>query len=224
MVGHDLRNPLQSIVGDLYLLDCDVASLPESSHKKSMQESISCIQDNLFYIDKIVEDLKNYAKRLTPCLEKINVEKVIEDVMLIVPIPNNLQVVLEVEKDFPLITADFSMLKRVLINLVQNAVQAMPDGGKLTVKANSKEKNALISVEDTGVGIPEAFKTRLFQPMVTTKAKGQGLGLAVVKRLVEAQGGAISFDSKVGKGTKFTVELPNTKTLTSSSESQVTNR
>ena len=140
-------------------------------------------------------------------------EKVIEDTMIIVPIPDNLQVVLEVEKDFPLITADFSMLKRALINLIQNAVQAMPDGGKLTVKANIKGKKAFISVEDTGVGIPVALKTRLFQPMVTTKAKGQGLGLAVVKRLVEAQGGAISFESKVGKGTRFTVELPNTKNL-----------
>ncbi len=216
MVGHDLRNPLQSIAGDLYLLDCDIAFLPEDNRKKSMQESVSSIQENLLYIDKIVEDLKNYSKRLLPCLEKVDVEKVIADVMLIVPIPNNLQVIIEVEKNFPLITADFSMLKRVLTNLVQNAVQAMPQGGKLSIRAYCRDSNVLISVEDTGIGIPEELKLKLFQPMVTTKSKGQGLGLAVVKRLVEAQGGAISFESEVGRGTKFIVKLLNTKGLTSS--------
>lgn len=208
MVGHDIRNPLQSIAGNLYLLDCDIAALPEGDDKKSMQESVISIQTSLLYIDKIVEDLKNYAKRLEPHLEKIDVEKVIEEVMLIVPIPSNLEVVIDVEKGFPLITADFPMLKRVLTNLVQNAVQAMPQDGKLTVKAYRRDSNVFISVEDTGVGIPEALKPKLFQPMVTTKAKGQGLGLAVVKRLVEVQGGTVTFESEVGRGTKFIVELP----------------
>ena len=208
MVGHDIRNPLQSIAGDLYLLDCDIAFLPESDTKKSMQESIINIQANLQYIDKIVEDLKDYAKRLEPCMEKINVDKVIEEVMLIVPIPSNLQVDIDVEKGFPLINADFSMLKRVLTNLVQNAVQAMPQGGKLAVRAYCKNNKEFISVEDTGVGIPDELKPKLFHPMVTTKAKGQGLGLAVVKRLVEAQGGTVTFESEIGRGTKFTVQLP----------------
>jgi PAS domain S-box-containing protein len=213
MVGHDIRNPLQSIAGDLYLLDSDTATLPESPIKKSMQESIINIQQNLLYIDKIVEDLKNYAKRLTPNLQQIDFEKVIEETMLNVPIPSSLQVAITIGKDFPkLITADFDMLKRVLINLVQNAVQAMPEQGKLTVRAFRGEEKVVITVEDTGVGIPEELKHRLFQPMVTTKAKGQGLGLAVVKRLIEAQGGTIRFKSEVGKGTEFTVELPHKKT------------
>jgi PAS domain S-box-containing protein len=211
MVGHDIRNPLQSIAGDLYLLDADIASLPEDCIKKSMQESIISIQGNLQYIDKIVEDLKDYAKRLEPDLEKINVEKIIEDVMLIVPIPSNLQVTLEVEKNFPLIKADFLMLKRAVTNLVQNAVQAMPNGGELKVRAYCKENTEFISVEDTGVGIPEELRAKLFQPMVTTKSKGQGLGLAVVKRLVEAQGATISFESEVGKGTKFIIQLASSK-------------
>jgi signal transduction histidine kinase len=208
MVGHDIRNPLQSIAGDLYLLDCDIAFLPESENKKSMQESVTNIQENLQYIDKIIEDLKNYSKHLEPQIEKINVDKVIEDVMLIVPVPSNLQVDIAIEKGFPLINADFSMLKRVVTNLVQNAVQAMPEGGKLAVRAYCKNNKKFLSVEDTGVGIPEELKPKLFHPMVTTKAKGQGLGLAVVKRLVEAQGGTVTFESELGKGTKFIVQLP----------------
>ena len=97
-----------------------------------------------------------------------------------------------------------------MTNLVINAVQAMPNGGKITVKATVEAGKVLISVADTGVGIPEEIKPNLFKPMFTTKAKGQGLGLAVVKRLVEALNGSISFESEVGKGSKFTVSLPLT--------------
>jgi signal transduction histidine kinase len=87
-------------------------------------------------------------------------------------------------------------------------IQAMPNGGKLTVRGFKKENKAYISVEDNGVGIPEEVKPKLFTPMVTTKAKGQGLGLAVVKRLVEPQGGTINFESEIGSGTKFILEFP----------------
>lgn len=102
------------------------------------------------------------------------------------------------------------MLKRAFINLIQNAVQAMPNGGNLKITANRKENYAYICVEDTGEGIPEEAKSRLFTPLFTTKSKGQGFGLVGVKRLVEVQGGNISFESKLGKGTIFTVQMPVT--------------
>jgi signal transduction histidine kinase len=101
-----------------------------------------------------------------------------------------------------------TFLQRILVNLAINAIQAMPNGGMLEVAVFQKESKVCISVSDTGVGISEELKPKLFTPMVTTKAKGQGFGLAVVKRLVEAQGGRISFESEVGKGTKFIIELP----------------
>ena len=102
------------------------------------------------------------------------------------------------------------MLKRAFINLIQNAVQAMPNGGSLKISAYCNDNHAFVSVEDTGEGIPEEAKAKLFTPLFTTKSKGQGFGLAVVKRLVEAQGGKISFESKLGKGTIFTIQLPLT--------------
>ena len=79
---------------------------------------------------------------------------------------------------------------------------------QLTIKA-TKNASIVITLEDTGVGIPESIKSKMFKPLVTTKSKGQGLGLAVVKRLVDALNGRISFESEVGNGTKFTIELPN---------------
>ena len=84
----------------------------------------------------------------------------------------------------------------------------MPQGGNLTVSATKQNGKIVLAVKDTGVGIPEDVKPKLFTPMMTTKAKGQGLGLAVVKRLVEALGGSVSFESQEGKGTEFLVSLP----------------
>ncbi len=108
-----------------------------------------------------------------------------------------------------IVKADVQLLKRVLINLVTNAVQAMPEGGELTIKAQTNNnKKIQITVEDTGSGIPEEIKPKIFTPLFTTKSKGQGFGLAVCKRVIEAQNGTISFESEEGKGTKFIIELP----------------
>jgi PAS domain S-box-containing protein len=208
MVGHDIRNPLQAIVGELYLAKDEMYSLPDNAAKKSVLESIICIEENLYYIDKIVADLQDYTKPLKPNKEKVNIEKIIEEALLIVAIPINLEVSIVVEEGFPQFMADFSMLKRVLMNLIQNAVQAMPNGGKLKVNAERQDKQVCISVADTGEGIPEEVQSKLFTPLFTTKSKGQGFGLAVVKRLVEAQDGKISFQSQNQKGTTFIIHLP----------------
>ena len=85
----------------------------------------------------------------------------------------------------------------------------MPDGGTLTIEAYKGEQAVIISVSDTGKGIPEMAKPNLFKPLFTTKSKGQGLGLAVVKRLIEGLNGKVSFESEEGKGTKFIIELPS---------------
>lgn len=209
MVGHDIRNPLQAIIGELYLAKEEVTSLPDCPSKKNIEESIKNIEDNIFYINKIVSDLQDFAKPIMIVQkESVDINAVIADVLSIVPIPDNLQVQIYVETGFPIINANCQMLKRALTNLVQNAVQAISDNGKLTIIARIQREKAEIIVEDTGEGIPEEVKENLFKPLFTTKAKGQGLGLAVVKRLIEAQGGQISFDSQKGSGARFTIELP----------------
>jgi signal transduction histidine kinase len=84
----------------------------------------------------------------------------------------------------------------------------MPDGGKLTIRARRKKRNVILTVKDTGTGIPETAKANLFTPLFTTKSKGQGFGLAVVKRMTEALGGTVTFESEEGKGAEFTIRLP----------------
>jgi two-component system nitrogen regulation sensor histidine kinase NtrY len=92
--------------------------------------------------------------------------------------------------------------------LVSNAVQAMPENGKLVIHSYKEANDVLISVQDTGDGIPDEIKPKLFTPLFTTKSKGQGFGLPVVKRLTEALGGTVSFESENDKGTKFIIRLP----------------
>jgi signal transduction histidine kinase len=126
-------------------------------------------------------------------------------------LPKNVKVNVKVEPEAGKIMADSSYINRIMYNLVTNAVQAMPKGGKLTIQAYKQENDSIITVADTGVGIPESIKGKLFTPMFTTKSKGQGFGLAVIKRMTEALGGTVTFESKVGKGTTFTIRLPSPK-------------
>jgi signal transduction histidine kinase len=208
MVGHDLRNPLQSITGEVYLAKGELDSLPDGETKSCLQESIQTIEAQVSYMDKIVSDLQTFVKPVEAQMQIINLKPLITALIAQKGIPKNIQANIQVQ-DTLTVQADPQLLKRVLINLITNAEQAMPDGGELTVKAQgSSQGKAQIIVEDTGTGISEEIKSKIFTPLFTTKSKGQGFGLAVCKRVIEAQGGTISFESQVGKGTKFIIELP----------------
>ncbi len=206
MVGHDIRNPLQAITGDLYLIEQEIKTKP-TCVSPDIAESIAAINENINYINKIVSDLQDYTRALKPALATVNLKDVINGGLTGLKIPPNIRVEVNTETDLKLKT-DSTFLRRILTNLITNAVQAMPDGGKLSIEAFKEGNTAFICIQDTGVGIPENAKPNLFKPLFTTKAKGQGLGLAVVKRLVEILNGRITFESQEGKGTKFKIELP----------------
>jgi len=138
--------------------------------------------------------------------------ELVDAVFSSIAIPANIILIKEVADDFPQIKADLQLLKRVLINLLTNALQAMPNGGKLTLHSQvNSDGQVLVSVEDTGIGIPEKIKPQIFTPLFTTKPRGQGFGLAVCKRVIEAHGGTISFESQEGKGAKFTIQFQPVK-------------
>ncbi len=209
MVGHDIRNPLQAITSDVYLLKDYLLGMPEVPAKSDAAESLEEIDKNVSYIDKIVADLQDYARPLIPHYANVNLYELLVSVFRSIAIPDHVSISIEIDQTLSFKT-DSILLQRILTNLITNAIQAMPKGGKLTIGASSDSRHIIVTVVDTGVGIPEHVKPKLFTPMMTTKAKGQGLGLAVVKKSVEAMGGTIMFESQEGKGTKFIIKLPVT--------------
>ena len=209
MVGHDIRNPLQAITGDVYLAKLDLALIPESEEKNSLLETISAIDKNVDYISKIVADLQDYARPLKPAVEETDLKRIIEELLEKNVLSDNYIVSINVESDARKVMTDPGFINRIMYNLITNAVQAMPNGGKLTINANKEANDVVITVKDTGVGIPKEIKEKLFTPLFTTKARGQGFGLVVIKRMTEALGGTVTFDSYAGKGTTFMIRLPS---------------
>jgi PAS domain S-box-containing protein len=210
MVGHDIRNPLHAMSGDVYLTRLDVDSLPDSEAKEDMLENLKAIEDNIYYINKIVADLQDYSKLQTPAIEDVNLVDTIDKMLSAINVPPSVSVRVSVEQDFPVLKSNDATLRRILNNLVLNAIQAMPDGGELTISAKLEDSRPVVQVSDTGVGIPEEARAKMFRPLFTTKPKGQGFGLAVVKKLCDDLKIDVSYDSKVGKGTVFFLKFPST--------------
>lgn len=210
MVGHDLRNPLQVIVNLVYSIREAIRSPGiDDETRASLEKRLDTLVSQVDYMDKIVSDLTDYSRPLEPRSEKIDLPSFLKDLVKGAKIPKRIRVSVAVEDGAGTIKSDPSILRRALMNLVINAVQAMPGEGSLQIAAHpTKEGGTAITVSDTGVGIPPEIKGKLFNPFVTSKAKGMGLGLSVVSRLVGLLGGEISFESEVGKGSSFTVRLP----------------
>jgi PAS domain S-box-containing protein len=209
MVGHDLRNPLQVLVNLIYLMEESLASPPASKLAKELKIDLplDMMKKQIEYMNKIVSDLQDYARPITLELAETNLRELVEGIASSMAIPEKIGVDIDIGKDLKLMM-DPSLMRRVFINLITNAIQAMPNGGSLKIRAWVEGGAAFISFEDTGVGIPRENLEKLFRPLFTTKARGQGFGLAVCKRLVEAHGGTIGVESELGKGSKFTIELP----------------
>jgi signal transduction histidine kinase len=108
--------------------------------------------------------------------------------------------------ELPEVWVDAEKIRQVLLNLCSNAIEAMPSGGTLTLKADAEPHNVKLEIIDTGSGIPPGFD--VFEPFATTKEKGTGLGLMIVRQILAAHHGSVSYESEVGKGTKFRVVLP----------------
>jgi signal transduction histidine kinase len=210
MVGHDLRNPLQTLTGELYLAKLEVDSLSEGETKSNLQESIHVIEEQVAYMDKIVSDLQAFVRPIKIDKKPLNLPELVSVVLSSVIIPPNVLVQVDNQSSALQIRADAQLLKRVLINLITNAIQAMPTGGDLSVNTQVSPSGFVsISVKDTGVGMSEKIRTQVFTPLFTTKPRGQGFGLAVCKRVIEAHGGTISFESTEGKGTRFLIAFPS---------------
>jgi signal transduction histidine kinase len=203
MVGHDLRNPLTGIKSAVYYIRIKVISKLGDKEK----EMLDLIDADISRSDKIINDLLDYSGEVKLELKEEEPRLLVEQALLSLKVPENVQVRNLVESK-PLVRVAADRVKRVFINLMTNAIEAMPRGGTLTIRSKKEGNNLEITFADTGCGIPKEIVEKLWTPLVTTKAKGMGFGLPICKRFIEAHGGTISVKSTSGKGTTFTVTIP----------------
>jgi len=203
MVGHDLRNPLTSIKNAAYYLNRKRGMLMDAK-EKSMFEVIDKSVD---HANKIINNLLEYSKEINLEIEECTPKSLIDYVLLMTQIPDSVKIH-DQTQDQPTMWVDSNKMERVFINLIQNAIDAMPMGGKLDICSRQVGENVDFTFTDTGTGMTGQTKTKLFMPLFTTKAQGMGFGLAICKRIVEAHGGKIDAESTLGKGTTFTLTLP----------------
>jgi two-component system, sporulation sensor kinase A len=202
-IAHEIRNPLTSIKGFIQLF---------KSKYKSEEEHFNLVLSELERINLIVGEFLVLAKPTAREFKERQIASLLKDVVMLInaqAIMNNIQIFLECESDIPHVICEENQLKQVFVNILKNAIEAMPNGGIIDVKIKKKEKNRVsIYFIDQGLGIQEDRLLTLGEPFYTTKEKGTGLGLMVSYKIVESHDGELKISSKVNRGTTVEVILP----------------
>ncbi|OHE55555.1 MAG: hypothetical protein A3K61_06280 [Thaumarchaeota archaeon RBG_16_49_8] len=202
-IGHDLRNPLSSMKAAAYILKNE--NLSEKG-----REMLEIINLNIAATDRIIKEFLQFTVEPKLHFRETNINTLLKEILAQTVMPSNIKVLTSFG-DTPKAEIDAEQLERALFNLVQNAVQTMPQGGELMIATETSGKSIHIEISDTGVGIPEENLEKIFSPFFTTKPEGTGLGLSSTKKIVESHGGAIRIDSKKRRGATITIELPITQ-------------
>jgi two-component system, NtrC family, sensor histidine kinase HydH len=206
-MAHEIRNPLGSIKGAVEILKDDYGE------DEAKYEFIKILLKETDRLNRIVQEFLGFARPKQPELQQADMNEAIESVLALTSQEARKSGV-KVEKRLdPAIgsrSLDAGLLKQAFLNLVLNAIQAMPKGGVLSVESRIKDSFIEVTISDTGTGIPDENRKKLFSPFFTTKKNGTGLGLAITYRIIENHRGSIDVVSGPGKGTTFTVRIPAT--------------
>ncbi|MFQ6064122.1 MAG: PAS domain S-box protein, partial [Candidatus Bathyarchaeia archaeon] len=205
-VGHDLRNPLTGICGAVYYLKMKLASKMDEKSR----EMLNLIEDGVRYSNKIVNDLLDFSGEIHLNRTMVGVRSLIKGTLSRIEVPERVKI-LDLSKNTPKVPVDIDQMTRTFENLIRNAIEAMPNRGRLEIKSKKRGNSLKITFRDTGMGISKKNLSKLFTPLFTTKAKGVGMGLAICKRIINAHGGSINIESREGKGTLVTVTIPITE-------------
>jgi signal transduction histidine kinase len=217
-VAHELNEPLAAILG-LAQLSRKASQVPEP-----VVEDLEKIIKAALHARDVIRNLLLFARRVAPVRTKVRLNELVEQALELLEArcaDTSVEVVRSLEKGLPDVTADPSQIRQVLVNLLVNAVQAMPEGGRLEVETRSEAEHVIVAIADTGVGMSADVRKRLFTPFFTTKdvGEGTGLGLAVAAGIVGSHGGTIHAESEVGRGSRFEVRLPLTPALSAKGSS-----
>jgi len=209
-VAHELNEPLGSILGFAQL----AKKCPGLPHQAELD--IEKISHASLHARDIVKKLLIFARQMPPQKIKVNVNQLVEEVLNFFKSrcsKEGVELTCSLSPNLPEVDADLSQLNQVVVNLIVNALQAMPQGGDLKIQTLYEDNQVLLIVEDTGIGMNEEVLGKIFTPFFTTKeiGKGTGLGLPVVHGIITSHGGSLRVKSKVGQGTRFEIQLPVAK-------------
>jgi signal transduction histidine kinase len=205
VVAHEVRNPLGVIFNSLGSLRRLVR--PEGDAKMLFD----IVEEEADRLNRIVGDLLDFARPSTPEVRPEDLRRVAEDAVAAAVQPQQagqIELVRDLDPELPPVAVDARLVRQAILNVAVNAVQAMPRGGRITLRTRREDGAAVVELEDTGAGIPDEVRARIFEPFFTTKASGTGLGLAVVRRIVEGHGGQVRVRSTPGAGTTFSLSFP----------------
>jgi two-component system, NtrC family, sensor histidine kinase HydH len=206
-VAHEIRNPLNAVSMGIQRLRVEFEPAPRDEYLRM----VDLVQGEVRRLNVIVEEFLSLARPMPLKREPIVVAGLLDEVLSLVESEARgagIAVVREIPDGLPMLYADRDRIKQVLLNVVLNAIQAMPSGGGLEIGAAAVGGTLTVTVADTGSGIAPDVLPKVFEPYVTTKAKGLGLGLAIARRIVEAHGGTIEAESEPGRRTRFRFALP----------------
>ncbi|WP_282140819.1 PAS domain S-box protein [Cytobacillus oceanisediminis] len=203
-VAHEIRNPLTTMKGYTEFMQLD------ETHEER-QEYLSIILDEIDRVNNIVEDFMVLAKPKAAELEERDIIPIIKNVVSFLEFEarnRNVKIGFEYQQDIIQIECDENRLKQVFLNFIKNGIEAMPDGGNITVRAGIINNQVQIAIKDTGVGIPQEKLKNIGEPFFTTKKNGNGLGLMVSFKIIESHNGKVFIESELNKGTTFNIVLP----------------
>jgi signal transduction histidine kinase len=208
-VAHEIRNPLNAVSMGLQRLGAEFQPAEADEYRRL----VGLMHGEVGRLNTIVEEFLSLARPVALTLAPLGADEALRDLAALLEAEaakRGVRVGVEAPADLPAVRADRPRLAQVLLNLGLNALEAMPGGGTLTLRAEAAGDRLVLSVADTGTGIAPEVLPRLFEPYVTTKPRGLGLGLAIARRIVEAHGGRIEVASEPGRGSRFAVVLPLT--------------
>ena len=223
-IAHEIRNPLNFINLSIDHLQARVA--PEDPMTRDEHTRIlSMIKDEIARLNRMVSDFLSYGRPARLDFRELDARALLSEITELVKaqaVEQQVDIDLRVDGSLStLLEADAKQLRTCFSNLIINAIQAMPEGGKLTITLTPGESEQVITISDTGVGIPEAAREQIFEPYYSTKETGIGLGLPLVRKIIEEHGGNIEVTSGQGVGSTFVVTLPRHSVLAQSPEATV---
>ncbi len=203
VISHEFRNELGVMRNAVFFL-----SMKVDKGNEKVNKHLEILDQRIQETDRIIENIMTFAKTKRPEFSETDLKEIIFSSIGKLKIPEGIKVSTQIEEPVPKVKADEIQLMRVFINIILNAIQAMDEKGEICIRLQSFKNFVHVVFEDNGPGIKGEIKERIFEPLFTTKARGAGFGLAAVKLLIEAHGGTIDIESKLGKGTEVIIELP----------------